>query len=72
MQRHQCTGAYRQRRKRMQDGSLSEETYCRFYFPRALHAEPRLARDMNPNYPIYDGARNDTQLNNFNRTLIMA
>ncbi|KAF5578398.1 ATP-dependent DNA helicase PIF1 [Fusarium pseudoanthophilum] len=68
VQRHQCTGTYCQRRKRMQNGTLSEETYCRFYFPRALHPEPVLARNMNPNYPIYDGPRNDTQLNNFNRT----
>ncbi|KAF4952453.1 hypothetical protein FSARC_12625 [Fusarium sarcochroum] len=53
-------------------GDLAAVTYCRFYFPRALHDQPILARNMNPNYPTYDGSHNDTQLNNFNRTPVMA
>ncbi|KAJ3459135.1 hypothetical protein MRS44_015208 [Fusarium solani] len=72
VQRHMCTATYCQRRKRLNNGQLSAETSCRFHFPRETHTHPILSRNLNPNYPVYDGARNDTQLNNFNRTIIIS
>ncbi|KAJ4181921.1 hypothetical protein NW767_014008 [Fusarium falciforme] len=55
----------------MQNGRLSEETFCQFHFPRATRPQAILSRNFNPNYPVYYGARNDTKFDNFNRTLIM-
>ncbi|KAF4993680.1 hypothetical protein FDECE_13356 [Fusarium decemcellulare] len=58
--------------KKDQRGRLIEKTYCRFYFPRALHALPKVTREINPKFLMFDGSRNDHQLNNFNRTMILS
>lgn len=69
VQRHACSEVYCLRRKKTRDGGLSEEPVCRFYFPREMYDEARVTRGMNPSYWMFDGARNDTRLNGFNRTI---
>ncbi|KPM39851.1 hypothetical protein AK830_g6688 [Neonectria ditissima] len=69
VQRHRCTEAYCLRRRRLPDGTLSETAVCRFNFPRELHDEAYVTTRLNPQYLIFNSARNDTSLNNYNRTL---
>lgn len=72
VQRHRCTEAYCLRRRRLPNGELSEVPTCRFYFPRELHDEAYVTHRLNPQYLIFDGARNDTTLNNYNRTMAVS
>jgi hypothetical protein len=60
VQRHECAAAYCQRHTIDAQGRRSMGTYCRFHFPRTIHNHPVLNRDWNPQFPIYDGAHNDT------------
>jgi ATP-dependent DNA helicase PIF1 len=71
VQRHKCSEAYCLRRRRHDGGGWSEEKYCRFYFPRPSHDEAIVTHDFNPQYLIFDGSRNDTTLNNYNRVLAL-
>lgn len=71
VQRHACT-AYCQRAVVDQQGNRTADTRCRFHFPRQTHPQPKLVYDWNPNYPVFDGARNDGRLNHYNRTISMA
>lgn len=67
-QRHHCTDQYCLRRKKLPENSLSEEKFCRFYFPQPVHTSADLVRNLNPKYYVFDGARNDPILYNYNRT----
>jgi ATP-dependent DNA helicase PIF1 len=71
VQRHACSEAYCLRRKKLPGGVLSIEPVCRFYFPRRHHEEAYVTRDMNPAYWMFDGARNDSHLNGYNRTITL-
>ncbi|EAQ90501.1 hypothetical protein CHGG_02436 [Chaetomium globosum CBS 148.51] len=71
VQRHACSEAYCLRRKKLPGGVLSIEPACRFYFPRRHHEEAYVTRDMNPAYWMFDGARNDSRLNGYNRTITL-
>lgn len=42
---------------------------CRFYYPREVHDGPHVGRNLNPAHFMYDGQRNNTRLNNYNRTV---
>ena len=72
VQNHRCTEAYCLRRRRLNNGQLSEERFCRFYFPRFLHDEAIVTQRFNPQHQIYDGERNDPNLNNYNRLIALA
>lgn len=72
VQRHKCTEVYCLRRRRMPSGRLTDNKVCRFYFPRQLHEMAIVTNDLNPVHLIFDGARNDTRLNNFNRLIALA
>ena len=71
VQRHACSEAYCLRRKKLPGGVLSIEPVCRFYFPRRHHEEAYVTRDMNPAYWMFDGVRNDSRLNGYNRTITL-
>lgn len=69
VQRHKCSEAYYLRHFRLPDGKLTDNKVCRLYFPRPLHDEADITRELNPSHHIFDGARNDPRLNNFSRLI---
>ena len=71
VQRHTCSETYCLRRKKLQNNTLSAEPVCRFYYPRPYHELPHVTRTLNPSYWMFDGARNDLQLNGFNRAVAL-
>ncbi|KAG5945660.1 hypothetical protein E4U59_005394 [Claviceps monticola] len=42
---------------------------CRFHYPKDPHPQPMIVLTWNPAYGVYDGLRNDTRMNHYNRTL---
>ena len=80
VQRHHCNTSYCLRKKKTPRQppdappapAPQNELACRFYFPRPEHQEAIVTKALNPNYWMYDGARNDAILNGFNPAVILA
>lgn len=77
VQRHTCSDAYCLRRYKLPNGQFSDEKVCRFHFPRAIHPQAVVTRELsasgikNPPWDTFDGVRNDGSLNNYIRGVSM-
>ena len=74
-QRHHCSESYCLRRFKLPGGKMSEKKSCRFYFERNLREYPvvstQISRGKNPPWEVFDGVRNDGQMNNHIRAITM-
>ena len=66
VQTHQCSSEYCQRKKRS-----TGEVNCRFYFPRPLRNHPRFSKELNPEIYSFVAKRNDSNLNQYNRSITL-
>jgi hypothetical protein len=72
VQRHKYTTGYCLHCRKLPNGEFSTEPLYRFYYPRTHHEEASITKNHNPKHWTFDGTRNDSQLNGYNRTLTMA
>ena len=64
VQNHVCDSVYCQRKNRR-----TNETSCRFYFPRNYRNSAEFTTQMNPNVWTFAAQRNDQNLNPYNRAI---